>query len=447
MRDMKKIIYIIICVLVLNSCDDFLDVKPTGVVIPESVEHFDQMLSGVNYFFESVVLYMDPDVYTNVISLAYQWSDQAFRSDEKDLAYNKLFENIYIANYVLENVDSAPIDGKESFREYVKGCAYAERAANYFILVNTYSPHYNTTTASTDITVPLVLKPDLTQDQANATVEDIYVQILKDLDEANKLLNSNEIPYDSTRGSELGINGLYAKIYLYMGDFAKAKEYADKCLNAYDFLYDFNTTDEESPVPVHYYENEENIWARTFRQRQSYFDLNYSAELAGIYDVVNDLRFVKYHKASVVLPEGVFEYEQNLAYDPTLLVSVPDILLVRAECFAHENNLNAAMADLDYLRINRIKTEGYLAYSAPENMPSTKEEALGLIRIERRRELPFSGQNLFDLKRYQAQGRNVDTFIRDIGGIEYSLEPGSSKYYVGIAESILVTSNNMVSNK
>lgn len=444
---MKKIIYIIICLLALNSCDEFLDVKPTGVVIPESVEHFDQMLTGVNYFFESVVLYMDPDVYTNVISLAYQWSDQAFRSDEKDLAYNKLYENIYIANYVLENIDSAPLDGKESLREYVKGCAYAERAANYYILVNTYGPHYNSTTSSSDIAVPIVLSSDLTQDQTNATVEDLYLQIIEDLDEADKLLNSNEIPYDPTRGSKLGINGLYAKIYLYMGDFAKAKEYADKCLNAYDFLYDFNTTDEEKPVPVHYYKNEENIWARTFRQRQSYFDLNYSADLAGIYDVVNDLRFVRYHKTSVVLPEGVYEYEQNLAYDPTLLVSVPDILLLRAECHAHANKLNLAMADLDALRINRYKIDGYFAYSDAANMPATKDEALALIRIERRRELPFSGLNLFDLKRYHAQGRDVDIFTRTIGDIEYVLTPGSSKYYVGIANSILVLSDNMVSNK
>lgn len=432
--------------VLINSCEDFLDEKPKGLIIPETVEHMDQMLAGVNYWMESVVLYMDPDVYSNLITPAYQWNDNAFRSDEQDLAYNKLYENIYIANYILENIDDAPIDGSESLRGYVKGSAYAERAANYFILVNVYAPHYSGS-ASSDIAVPIVLTPDLNQDQPNATVEEIYQQILSDLAEADKFLDSNEIPHDSTRGSELGINGLYAKVYLYMGDFDKAKQYADKCLNTYNFLYDFNVTDEERPVPVFYYENEENIWARTFRQRQSYFDLNYSVELANIYDQDNDLRFVKYHKESVVVPSGVFEYEQNLAYDPTLLVSVPDILLLRAECHAHANNLEDAMQDLDALRINRYKTDAYFAYSDPANMPATKAEALSLIRMERRRELPFSGLNLFDLKRYHAQGRQVDTFTRNIAGTNYTLAPGSSKYYVAIAESILATSDNMVSNK
>lgn len=432
--------------LVLSSCGKFLDEKPKGFVIPKTVEDFDQMLSGVNYNMESVVLYMDPDVYTNLITPAYEWADQAFKSDEQDLAYNKLYKNIYIANYVLEHVDNAPITGIESFRNYVKGSAYAERAADYFILVNIYAPQYNNN-SSKDIAVPIVLNTELAQDQPNANVEEIYQQILKDLSEADKLLDNNVIPHDSKRGSELGINGLYAKIYLNMGDFDKAKNYADKCLNSYSFLYDFNTTDSLRPVPVFYYENKENIWARTFRQRQSYFDLNYSKELVGIYDQNSDLRFIRYHRTTAALPAGVYQYAQNLAYDPTLLVSVPDILLLRAECYAHSNNLLAAMQDLDHLRINRYKTNTYFAYSDPSNMPATKEKALELIRLERRRELPFSGLNLFDLKRYYAQGRTVETFIRTIGGTPYSLPPGSTKYFVGIAQSILATSKNMISNK
>lgn len=46
MKNLKRILGLCLTILLLNSCDDYLDVEPKGLVIPNAVEDYDLLLNG-----------------------------------------------------------------------------------------------------------------------------------------------------------------------------------------------------------------------------------------------------------------------------------------------------------------------------------------------------------------------------------------------------------------
>ncbi len=229
-----------------------------------------------------------------------------------------------------------------------------------------------------------------------------------------------------------------------MGDFNNSLKYAEEFLKDYTYLLDYNSIASKD-LPVAGYMSKENVWLRTFKPLKYFFSLSYSNDLLALYNKEEDLRIKFYGQENPSLPEGMLEYNFR-AVETNMLISTPDILLIRAECYAQAGNLQKAMQDLDLIRKNRIKSESFKAYY-PSNVPKTKGEALELISQERRRETAFSGMNLWDQKRYHAQGRIVKTFTRDIMGKEYVLAPGSTKYYQDIAVSVMRKNPNIKNNK
>ena len=86
----------------------------------------------------------------------------------------------------------------------------------------------------TALCVPLVTEK--TADVYNnkrATVEEVYNQIISDLTSAIELLQGYERP-DKRYANVAVANGLLARTYLAMGEYAKAAEYAQKAIDATD---------------------------------------------------------------------------------------------------------------------------------------------------------------------------------------------------------------------
>lgn len=457
---MKNYIYIVFLLLAFQSCDDFLDVKPKQVIVPESVEDFDLMLNDVVFALRSDLMQAkDPYVYFPSPSDSYKWGSLSHRIGSPDYDYNSLYKSIFVANYIIDNVDGAPVDGADpELKSVVKRDAYAERAACYFILVNQYSKHYTAQSASTDLAVGLVTSPDLEQDPENSTVEKLYNQILSDLWTAKSIVQ-DEKPYNTVRSSYAGVNGLLAKVHLYRNQTDSALYYVNKCLEEYDFVYDFNTLDSNIPIKTDYFFDEQNIWVKSYKASVNYFSAGFSKDLTDLIDVDNDLRLI-YYKAeneSPATPAGVYTYDAHRSPETNILVSIPDMLLIKAECLAKNNNTDEAMNVLNALRIKRISKDNFTDHTNPQ-VPvfdeaafnsvailsaSNKEEALELIRNERKIELAFSVNNLWDLKRYHEEGVNIPTFRRNVSGTEYTLEPGSTKYILELSQTTLEASKNL----
>ena len=76
------------------------------------------------------------------------------------------------------------------------------------------------------------------------TVGEVYDQVISDLLKAEALMNENK---GASFASKEAAQALLSRVYLYMGDNAKAIEYADKVINSgqYELFIAFRLCDNE----------------------------------------------------------------------------------------------------------------------------------------------------------------------------------------------------------
>lgn len=83
----------------------------------------------------------------------------------------------------------------------LRGMALFCRASSYLTLARHFSADYEPATASTDLSVPLILVYDQLEKPVRATLKEVYDQIIADLDEAEALL-------DEAGGAQITLNGM-----------------------------------------------------------------------------------------------------------------------------------------------------------------------------------------------------------------------------------------------
>ena len=132
--------------------------------------------------------------------------------------------NIFIA--AADNVD----ESLKADVALVKGEAHFFRAWSYLQLARHFGKAYSSS-ASTDLCVPIVLVYDQAEQPARATVAEVYAQIKKDLDEAATLLAGVKGAVRAQKPTIDAVNALYARYYLDIADYANAAAYAHKVID------------------------------------------------------------------------------------------------------------------------------------------------------------------------------------------------------------------------
>ncbi len=132
--------------------------------------------------------------------------------------------NIFIA--ASENVD----ESLKAKVDVVKGEAYFFRAWSYLQLARHFGKQYSSS-ASTDLCVPLVLVYDQSEQPARATVAEVYAQIKSDLDQAASLLAGVKGAVRSKKPTIDAVNALYARYFLDIADYSNAASYAHKVID------------------------------------------------------------------------------------------------------------------------------------------------------------------------------------------------------------------------
>lgn len=465
---MKKIIILFIGVFLLAACDKYLDEQPLNQIIPESVTDYELLLKDnrlqKTYEFNAL---MDDDVYVPDANTPleehlrpYLWAEYILDGSQIPTSYKFMYEGIAAANIVLANIDGATGDDVEQ-RNKVKGQALALRGCNHFFLVNQYGKHYNPETSDTDLGVALMTELDLESKPSRATVKEVYDLIVSDLTMATELLPMwpAAMPDYSYRASKMGVYGFLSRVYLYMGDWQKAKEYGEMVLSNYSFLYNYNdipgakerdfwtiwssTGLVRAEMGKSEY-NRETLWYKeqlTGSLRNHFF---YSSDLLSVIDT-NDLTPEVDTKD---LRYNIFTYVENdldkypsasMYYRSNSGISMPEVILNVAEAKARLNDIDGALALVNQLGPNRyMDFEDFTAASA--------QEALDLVKRERRIEFAFKGSRLFDLKRYIVLGEFDKTITRVRDGVTYSLAPDSPRYLMPFAQGILELNSNIVQN-
>jgi hypothetical protein len=250
MKSLQFSIYITIICISLTSCKkDFLNTQPTDQISEadafKSIANARAALNGVyrglyrQYASQSqdghpdiMISYdfMGEDVVhfaagTTYFRGSYRWVDH--RSEASALnewVYRFYYQMIANANMIISNIDGVP--GTEAEKNDIKGQALALRAWCHYYLVQCWGIRYEVATKPNNQPgVPIVLK-NTTEPLPRASVEDVYAQINKDLDDAITNLTGVPARINKTYINLNVAKGFKARVALTMQNWEAAAQLA-----------------------------------------------------------------------------------------------------------------------------------------------------------------------------------------------------------------------------
>lgn len=452
----------LVLAVMLSSCQKFVDIKKTSIestietandcqLIMDNYElfnanyPFDGETSADDYYISNLTY---NDTYTSVEDqIVYTWDAQAIRLNS--FQWVRPYNKIYHTNLVLETL--AKLEGKETqaILNNLKGSALFLRAYALFQVAQLYAKPYGSTAAQ-DPGVPVHLISDINDTPGRGTVKETYDRILADLNEAVGLLN--ETSAMATRPNKAAAYAMLARVYLSMEDYTNALTAADAALQLRGSLLDYNSAgvdkSESSNTPFPRY-NPEVIFhsilaSSTFLSPGNPFSNAAKIDLDLVNSYANDdLRKTVFFKANLDMNEGTWRFTGN--YEPTTSstlfngLSVDELYLVRAECYARSNRADQAMTDLNTLLRNRWKTGTYTNMTA-----ASATDALAKVLTERRKELVMRGQRWTDLRRLNKDDRFKKDLSRSVTTgttvRTFSLPANDVRYTLLIPQEVITNS-------
>jgi hypothetical protein len=452
-------LYLLLLLLFTSSgCKkDFLDAKPsTNLVTPVTLADYQAMLENVDILNRATpgllqlacddYIFIDNSAWVNAYSTAehtsYTWAKDLYEGQNDIKDWNTGYSGIFICNSVIEGlgkIQSSPANQAEW--KNLKGWAYFMRAYLLYDLVRSFSPAYDSQTASSDLGVPIRLKSAIDENQPRPTVEKTYHQIFLDLAEAEQLLMPDVVLTHKEQPSKVAVTALAARIYLSMRKYDKAEQNANSTLAAYPALIDYNTVDVAQRIPFTM-NNAETILNTTVIK--NYYNV---IAVGGFIDAVTvepvlyqmytagDLRKEIYFGTNPLTGSIYMKFGYAGAYVNSFTgLATDEMYLIKAECLARRNQVSDALRVINTLLINRYKTGEFIPLSA-----TNETEALSKILVERRKELIWRSLRWTDLKRLNKEGANI-TLKREINGNIYILPPNDPKYVFPIPDDEIALS-------
>ena len=405
---MKKYIYIAYIVL-LSSCSSFLEVDPKTSISGEGIIHDETSaqaaLNGVydalrNYYsvdYQSIAYLSGDNVqWTGSQSQVQEFINHRVNPENSTIAgtWNGIYQSVNRANHVIKALTSEGVEAiPDAVKNNVLGQAYAIRALNYFDLVRVWGG------------VPLLTEPtENVQDNTGikrSSAAEAYAQVLADLNQAEALLPVSTDRFVITQKT---VWALKARYYLYQQDWQEAQAYASKLIDDqanyellapyYSFFKDNVTGTRESVFELFYSINESNPH-RTQWQPQTNGGTRQWAPSDELIALLNDPQ-TGGARSQLIAKDNQNRWYGNLYYrsngeDPTYVIRLAELYLIRAEAAAQLGDYAIAVNDL-----NKIRERAELQVKPTS---SDRTEILQWIEDERRLEFPFEAHRWFDLIR------------------------------------------------
>ena len=418
------------------ACGDFLEEYSQDLTYAQTAADLDEILVGEGYMpvpYSNSIPSLESDFYFTWLPLMtddvkeqvnsqndnrssllgfYTWATYPYLNNGKvvkDQMWPRLYTHISVANVILDKCQD--VDGTQEDIERIQGESYFLRAVNYYFLVNLYAKPYSKATAATDLGIP-VKTTEYIEDIyfSRNTVQEVYDQILSDLNEAKRLLRGKE-KKTVYRADYHAVQAFLSRIYLYMEDYENAIAAADSALTGGYSLLDYNDLELPSvddygdivEVSTTYKDSPETIFSQGGNVMEGLLTANMyqvSDELVELLrENSNDLRQNFYLYEAYYYGDR-YVYARKLADRDDGMVSsfcllrLPEVLLNKAEALAQLNQDAEACQVLNELLRRRVVRE----YFVP--VAETGESLIDFIRDERRKELCFEGHRWFDLRRY-----------------------------------------------
>ena len=403
---MKKALYIIGILAILTGCE-VLNVEPEDAIpageafkdkagIEKGILGSYSSLQYLSYYGRTYLIFSDlaadnlshPTDATN--------SDYAEVDNNAILAENSSISGIWAACYDGINVANNVIvkvpemaDMTDTEKNRALGELYFLRALGHFNLVNYFGA------------IPIKIEPTVgvsNLDAGRDPVNEVYAQIRSDLVLASKYLQPSVST--KTRASKYAALALLARLSLYSGDYAMAREKADSVIKYGGYTLPGNYADVFASDG-----SAETIFEIDFTEldRNRIAEYNFPKTLNGRREVEPDASLISAYEAGDERKAVSIAYDGALAYankyndlskgaDNLIVLRLAEMYLIRAEAEARltGGNITAVRSD-----INAIRSRADLGPTGAD----TADEMLLAIEQERRVEFAFEGHRWFDLVR------------------------------------------------
>lgn len=422
--------------MVLINCNRFLDEKSDSTLAtPETLADNQALLddyatlasnSSSGEIAADDVYVTDADfntMYDEAMKRLYTWQPD-YVSLPSGSDWENCFSRIKIYNTVLFNLKHYSISNANN----VEGQALLLRASVYLEAAQIWCLAYDKNTAETKLGLPLRLDPDMNVRSVRSTLQETYSQILADLHRATTLLPVTQLAV--SRPSKVTALAYLSRVYLYMGDYPNALKYGKEALSYELTLMNFNTLNPAAAYPIK--DKNVEVLLPTLMSYSPFLATTKAKINPGLYQSYepNDLRKTIFFR---ILPSGEVLFKGNYSGGTSRMtcLATDEIYLNIAEAQAFLNDKTSAMRTLNDFLITRWKTGTFTELSA-----SSRDQALQIIRKERRKELLFRGLRWADVKRYNREDGNISLY-KTVNGIQYILPPNDLRYAIAIPEDII----------
>ncbi|MBO0591165.1 RagB/SusD family nutrient uptake outer membrane protein [Cellulophaga sp. E16_2] len=424
MKNYNKIILLIMVGFVLSCSESFLELTPQSSVSDEeaitNLEDLETSITGVydeiqGAYYYGRYMFLIPDVLADDVKQnlsANRIVDYAEHvQNVSDAQANSLWTGMYFASNALNNIINSDVEvtaSSQADKDHILGEAYALRGLVYFDLVKLFAQHYTYTADASHPGVPLILEFDPILEPERSTVAEVYNQVISDMTMAISLMSDTSRSANSNTLSATSVKALLSRVYLYKEDWVNAEAMATEVINA-----NYSLVDNENYLTLWNVDNtSESIFEISMTESDNvggngiaglylaaaengFGDYLPSNDVVSLYDA-EDARLQTFRVDEVLTgdyaPNRVYKYPEVLGYDNVKVVRLAEIYLNRAEARAEiGTDITGAQEDLDMIRKRALPTAA--------TTTSTGVALIDAIFLERRLELCFEGQRLYDLMR------------------------------------------------
>ena len=465
-----KITLSLLILMSITSCDDFLSEKPDNRTEIDTPDKISEILVGaypqMSYF--DIAETMSDNVFDSGMAETlikneqnYNWEIQTETTDIDTQAYywDACYKAIAHANKALEAIDQL---GNTADLNPQKGEALIARAYAHFMLVSLWSQRYNPATASTDLGIPYVTKPEteLITKYTRNTVAEVFKFIENDIEEGLKYV-ANDYKEPKFHFTKNAAKAFASRFYLVKGDWDKVISLSDDLGNrpagklrnhlvyegigVNDQRLAYASSDAETNLLI---VSANSIVSRSYYSNRFYLSGPRYQQIFGpatnIFAKAWYYNFYSSNSSITVFQPKFYEYFKysNVTagigdpYVAEVLLSNDEFFLNRIEAHVMKGEINVANDELEYFWSTR--TVGYAATDkvteakvvakypviADEYTPfyaitPVQTSYIKAIAETRRRDFVHEGMRWFDVKRFnivvnhETANKPVNTLVKD----------------------------------
>ena len=407
-----KTVFFLALLFLHASCKKYLEETPNNALPTESsitdantaraavIGAYDRLQAYYASSFPTLgTITTDNVIFNGTLSEYLQLDQNAIPTDNviTVAAYQGMYRAINSANSViaaLPGISDPLLTAAE--KDKLLGEAYFIRALSYFDLARGWGGVQLQLQPTTDLQGLKGVK--------RSTLDQTYDQVLADLTQAELLL-----PEDATtrnRAQKSTARALRARLHLYRKQWAEAETYATQVISnakyalvkPYKAFFTAPFQSTESVLELAYSVND----------RNTYWNLWYPSSAGGQFTLKpSDALIAKLNNPAVggtrnsliagtgSTVYGVLYNTTSTGTDPSYVIRIAELYLIRAEARTQLNKLSEAAADL-----NAIRTRA----DVPPTTATTKEALLQAIEDENGLEFAFEAHRWFDLVRTERAG-------------------------------------------